>query len=73
MIKSRRAFITGIRSTKLSIKEKKFLEIYKPWGLILFSRNIKSLTKKKKLTNEIRKIFKDKNSSKGGNCSSFIL
>ena len=61
MIKNRRAFITGIRSTKLSIKEKKFLEIYKPWGLILFSRNIKSLSQTKKLTNEIRKIFKDKN------------
>ena len=61
MIKNRRAFITGIRSTKLLIKEKKFLEKYKPWGVILFSRNIKSLSQTRNLTNQIRKIFKDKN------------
>ena len=58
---SRRSFITGIKSTALSFNEKKFLQQYKPWGVILFSRNIKSLKHGKKLTDEIRKIFKDKN------------
>jgi len=58
---NRRSFITGIKSTTLSVKEKKFLQRYKPWGVILFSRNIKSLQEAKKLTNQIKKIFNDKN------------
>ena len=60
-MKNRRSFITGIASTSLSHKEINFLFKYKPWGVILFSRNIKSLNQTKKLTYEIRKIFKDKN------------
>jgi len=58
---NRRSFITGIKTTTLSVKEKKFLQQYKPWGVILFSRNIKSLKQAKKLTDQIKKIFKDKN------------
>ena len=58
---NRRSFITGIKSTRLSSKEKKFIRKYKPWGVILFSRNIKSLLQTKKLTDQIKKIFKDKN------------
>jgi beta-N-acetylhexosaminidase len=58
---NRRSFITGIKSTTLSVKEKKFLQQYKPWGVILFSRNIKSLKQAKKLTDQIKIIFKDKN------------
>ena len=58
---NRRSFITGIKATTLSVKEKKFLQQYKPWGIILFSRNIKSLKQTKKLTDQIKKIFKDKN------------
>ena len=58
---NRRRFITGIKSTTLSIKEKKFIQKYKPWGIILFSRNIKSLKQSKKLTDQIKKIFKDNN------------
>ena len=58
---NRRSFITGIKSTTLSIKEKKFLQQYKPWGVILFSRNITSLKQAKRLTDQIKKIFKDKN------------
>jgi len=61
IMNSRRRFITGIKSTKLSAREKKFLQQYKPWGVILFSRNIKSLKQGKKLTEQIKKIFKDKN------------
>ena len=58
---NRKSFITGIKSTTLSLKEKKFLQQYKPWGVILFSRNIKSLKQAKELTDQIKKIFKDKN------------
>ena len=57
---NRRSFITGIKSTSLSLKEKKFLNYYKPWGIILFSRNIKSINQTKKLTDQIKKIFNDK-------------
>ena len=58
---NRRSFITGIKSKTLSLKEKKFLQQYKPWGVILFSRNIISLKQTKKLTDQIKKIFNDKN------------
>ena len=58
---NRRSFITGIKSITLSVKEKKFLQQYKPWGVILFSRNITSLKQAKKLTDQIKKIFNDKN------------
>ena len=57
---NRRSFITGIKSLSLSKKEINFLKIYKPWGIILFSRNIKSLKQTKKLTEHIKLIFKDK-------------
>ena len=40
---NRRSFIVGIKSTKLSIKERAFLKEYKPWGVILFTRNIKNI------------------------------
>ena len=60
MISSRRSFITGIKSIKLSSKERSFLKKFKPWGVILFSRNIKSINQVYNLTKEIRKIFKDK-------------
>lgn len=61
MIKNRRAFITGLKSTSLNIKEKKFLKKYKPWGVIIFSRNIKSFEQISKLTTNIKKIFNDHN------------
>ena len=57
---NRRAFIVGIKSTKLSNKEISFLKKYKPWGIILFTRNIKDIGQTYKLTSSIRKIFKDK-------------
>ena len=42
---NRRSFIVGIKSTKLSIKERAFLKEYKPWGVILFTRNIKNINR----------------------------
>ena len=58
---NRRSFIVGIKSLSLTNEEKKFLKKFKPWGVILFSRNIKSITQSKKLTKAIKTIFKDKN------------
>ena len=60
-IKNRKSFITGISSTKLTLVEKKFIKKHKPWGIILFSRNIKSLNQVKKLVENIKIIFKDTN------------
>ena len=59
MIKSRRSFIIGIKNTTLHKKEKDFIKKFKPWGVILFSRNIKTIKQTRELTDEIRKIFKD--------------
>ena len=56
---NRRSFIVGIKSLKLSNKEKIFLRKYKPWGVILFKRNIKNINQAKKLTKNIRNLFKD--------------
>ena len=58
---NRRSFIVGIKSSKLSTKEKIFLKKYKPWGIILFTRNIKNIKQALSLTSSIRKIFNDKN------------
>ena len=55
----RKSFIVGIKSTKISKKEVSFLKKFKPWGVILFSRNIKTIEQTRKLTLTIRKIFKD--------------
>ena len=57
---NRRSFIVGIKSKKLSSKEINFLKKYKPWGIILFLRNIKDIQQTQKLTSSIRKLFNDK-------------
>ena len=58
---SHRSFVCGIKGKKLSDEERKFLIKYKPWGIILFSRNIKSIKQTQILTNSIKKIFKNPN------------
>ena len=60
MIKNRKAFIVGLKSYKLSNKEKIFLKKHRPCGVILFSRNINTIKQTKNLTDNIKKIFKDK-------------
>ena len=57
---NRRSFIVGIKTTKLLKKEVNFFKKYKPWGVILFTRNIKNIHQTQKLTKSIRKIFNDK-------------
>jgi beta-N-acetylhexosaminidase len=55
------AIIFGIDSFKLNFNEINFFKKYRPWGIILFSRNIKNLQQVKNLTTSIKDLFKDKN------------
>ena len=57
---NRKSFIVGIKSTTLNNAEKNFIKRHKPWGFILFTRNIKNIIQTKKLTTSIRNIFNDK-------------
>ena len=56
---NRKAIIFGIKSLSLSKKEKILFKKYKPWGIILFSRNISNFKQVKNLTSEIRFLFND--------------
>ena len=56
----RKAFIVGLKSKKLSPSEISFIKNHKPWGVILFSRNIKDLNQLKRLIKNIKMIIKDK-------------
>ena len=60
-MKNRRSFIIGLKSTSLNKNERKFLKKYKPWGVILFSRNIKNFNQIKKLIFNIKKFLMMKN------------
>ena len=55
----KKAIIISIKAYRLSTKEKNLLTNEKPWGLILFKRNIKSLEQIKNLIKKIRKLTKD--------------
>ena len=57
---NKRAIIFGVKSYKLTRKEIIFFKKNKPWGIILFSRNIKNIKQLKKLIDEIKTIFKEK-------------
>ena len=56
----KKAIIVSIKGPKLSIKEKMLFSKEKPWGLILFKRNILSINQVKKLIYNVRKLTKDK-------------
>jgi len=58
---NRKAIIISISGYKLSLREKRLIKKEKPWGIILFKRNIKTLNQAKKLTYEIRKTLNDAN------------
>ena len=55
-----KALIISIRGTKLSYKEKILLSKEKPWGIILFERNIESVNQIISLTTQIKKLTKNK-------------
>ncbi len=50
----RRAFITGISGLELSAAEREFIRAERPWGFILFKRNIDSLDQVMRLNNDLR-------------------
>ena len=52
----RKAVIFGLSGYKLTDKEKKILKKNKPWGIILFSRNIKNIQQLKNLIHNIKNI-----------------
>ena len=55
-----KALIISIKGTKLTKREKLLLLKEKPWGIILFKRNLKSFKQIKKLTSEVKKLTKNK-------------
>ena len=55
----RKAIIFGIKGIQLTSSERTLLKKHKPWGVILFSRNIINLKQLKLLINEIKLIFND--------------
>ena len=56
-----KALIVSIKGYKLTNKEKLLLSKEKPWGIILFKRNLRSIKQIKKLTIEIKRLTKNKN------------
>ena len=56
----KKAIIISIKGFKLSYKEKVLLSKERPWGLILFTRNIKSFYQLKNLIADIKKLSKNK-------------
>ena len=61
MNSKRKAVIFGIKGLKLTKGEKNLIrKKNQPWGIILFSRNIKNIFQLKSLVDSIKKINKDK-------------
>jgi beta-N-acetylhexosaminidase len=54
-----RAFICGCAATRLTAEEKTFLREARPWGAILFRRNVESRDQLRALTAEIREQIGD--------------
>jgi len=57
----RKAIIISLSGFRLKQNEKKLIKTHKPWGIILFKRNIKSFNQAQKLISDIKKTIKDKN------------
>ena len=55
----RKALIVSLRGLKVTKLEKILLSKEKPWGVILFKRNLKSLNQIKKLTSKIKSLTGD--------------
>jgi beta-N-acetylhexosaminidase len=51
-----RAFITGISGTELSADEREFIRSERPWGFILFKRNVETATQVTRLVAELRAV-----------------
>ena len=57
----RKAIIFGINGVKLTTEERDLIKNEKPWGVILFSRNIKNMNQLRSLIAEIKYSINDKN------------
>ena len=69
----RKAAIISLKGLTLNNNEKKLILKEKPWGVILFKRNIKTFNQTKKLIKDIRRTIKDKKypiiiDEEGGEC-----
>ncbi len=51
-----RAFVCGCLGTRLNDEERAFIRFYRPWGLILFKRNVESREQLRALTGEFRAL-----------------
>tara|TARA_B100000929_G_scaffold42681_1_gene30417 strand:- start:4002 stop:4949 length:948 start_codon:yes stop_codon:yes gene_type:complete len=56
---NRKAAIISIKGHKLTTQERRLLKKEKPWGIILFKRNILSFDQSRTLIKQIRKCMKD--------------
>ena len=73
----KKAIIISLNGFYLTSREKTLLKKERPWGIILFKRNIKSIKQVKKLTSNIRHILKDSRypiliDEEGGNVSRLV-
>ena len=57
---NKKAIIFGVKGYQLTSKEKHLFKKAKPWGIILFSRNIKNIPQLKILVDDIKKILGEK-------------
>jgi beta-N-acetylhexosaminidase len=56
---STRAFITGVSGTVLTAAEREFIRAERPWGFILFKRNIEAPDQVSTLVGELRKCLSE--------------
>src|SRR6059036_3531260 len=54
---SKRAFITGVSGLELSADERAFIAAERPWGFILFKRNIETPAQVASLVRELRDLI----------------
>ncbi len=54
-----RAFITGVSGPRLNAAEREFIRLERPWGFILFKRNIETPAQVINLIRELRKAVGD--------------
>src|SRR5258706_10042524 len=56
---NKRAFITGVSEPQLNAAEREFIRVQRPWGFILFKRNIETPTQVNTLVEELRRAIGD--------------
>src|ERR1700712_5132651 len=58
---SSRAFITGVSGLELSRAEREFIRAERPWGFILFKRNVETPAQVSALVRELRGLIDNPN------------